>query len=175
MSGDDAAAAALNAGEWAVLTLCEEGPTHGFAIAHALAAGGPVGRVWTVPRPVVYRALRHLRELRLIEELGPQESPTGPPRTRVRVTAAGRAAVDAWLQEPVEHVRDARYLLLLKLLFLDRRRRDRTALVTAQTKVYASIEKQLRARRPAAEDFERTLVSWRLHSARAALAFLAEL
>lgn len=174
MTGGDAAAPALNAGEWAVLTLCDEGPTHGFAVAQALASGGDIGRVWTVPRPVVYRALRRLRELGLIEELGPQESPAGPPRTRVRVTKAGRAAVAGWLDEPVEHVRDARYLLLLKLLFLDRRDRDPAALVAAQTAVYTTIERRLTARRPAAEGFDRVLLAWRLESARAALRFLAD-
>jgi PadR family transcriptional regulator AphA len=165
----------LNAGEWAVLALCDEGPTHGFALAQALAPGGPAGRVWAVPRPVVYRALRRLGALGLVEELGVQESPAGPPRTRVRATAPARAAVDAWLAEPVEHVRDARSLLLLKLLFLDRRGRDAGALVAAQTQVYARIEERLRARLPAAAGFDRVLVSWRLESARAALAFLGGL
>jgi DNA-binding PadR family transcriptional regulator len=166
------AVAELNAGEWAVLTLCDEGTTHGFELAQALAPDGPVGRVWAVPRPVVYRALRRLRELGLVQELGVQDSPAGPPRTRVRATGGARAAVDAWLAEPVEHVRDARYLLLLKLLFLDRRGRDAGPLVRAQTAVYATIEERLRARLPAAEGFDRVLMSWRLESARAALAFL---
>jgi PadR family transcriptional regulator AphA len=165
----------LNAGEWAVLTLCDEGPTHGFALAQELAPDGPVGRVWAVPRPIVYRALRRLTDLGLVEELGAEPTAAGPPRMRVQATAAGGERVGAWLAEPVEHVRDARYLLLLKLLFLHRRQRDSRALVAAQTEVYASIEARLRARLPAAEGFERTLVSWRLHSARAALAFLAEL
>jgi DNA-binding PadR family transcriptional regulator len=165
----------LNAGEWAVLTLCDEGPTHGFALAQALAADGPVGRVWAVPRPLVYRALNRLTDLGLVETLGVEQTASGPPRTRVQGTPAARERVEAWLAEPIEHVRDARYLLLLKLLFLRRRGRSYDALVAAQTEVYTSIEEQLRARLPAAEDFERTLVSWRLHSARAALAFLAEL
>jgi PadR family transcriptional regulator AphA len=168
----DADPRALNVGEWAVLTLCDEGTTHGFELAQALAPDGPVGQVWVVPRPMVYRALRRLRELGLIEELGAQDSPAGPPRTRVKATRPGRAAVDAWLVEPVEHVRDARYLLLLKLLFLHRRGRDTTTLVAEQTKVYATIEERLCDRLPAAEGFDRVLVSWRLESARAALAFL---
>jgi DNA-binding PadR family transcriptional regulator len=165
----------LNAGEWAVLTLCDEGPTHGFALAQELAADGAVGRVWAVPRPLVYRALKRLTELGLVEEVGVEQTASGPPRTRVAGTPAARERVEAWLNAPVEHVRDARYLLLLKLLFLERRGQPSDALVAAQTKVYASIEEQLRTRLPAAEGFERTLLSWRLHSARAALAFLAEL
>jgi hypothetical protein len=38
----------------------------------------------------------------------------------VEATAAGRRALTGWLAEPVEHVRDARSLLMLKLLFLAR-------------------------------------------------------
>jgi PadR family transcriptional regulator AphA len=158
-----------------VLALCDEAPAHGFALARQLAPDGPVGRIWTVPRPVVYRALRRLQELGLVEELTAEDSPAGPRRTPVQATHAARARLDAWLDEPVEHVRDARHLLLLKLLFLDRRRRDPATLVTAQTKVYTSIEQRLRTRLPAAEGFDHTLVSWRLESARAALRFLASL
>jgi PadR family transcriptional regulator AphA len=164
----------LNAGEWAVLTLCDEGATHGFELAQALAPDGPVGRVWAVPRPVVYRALRRLQDLGLVEELGSEESRSGPPRMRVRATRAARPRVDAWLAEPVEHVRDARYLLLLKLLFLDRRRRSADALIAGQTALYVAIEDRLRARLPDAEGFDRVLISWRLQSARAALQFLAD-
>ncbi|HEY6762631.1 MAG TPA: PadR family transcriptional regulator [Baekduia sp.] len=164
----------LNPGEWAVLTLCDEGPTHGFALAQELAPDGPVGRVWSVRRPLVYRALQRLVGLGLVDELGPEQSPTGPPRIRVAGTAAARERVDGWLEEPVEHVRDGRYLLLLKLLFLDRRGRPSDALVDAQTKVYASIEERLRTRLPEAEGFDRVLMSWRLQSARAALTFLDE-
>jgi len=43
----------LTAGEWAVLALLAEAPTHGFAIAKAMAPEGEVGKVWSVRRPLV--------------------------------------------------------------------------------------------------------------------------
>jgi len=41
-----------------------------------------------------------------------------------RVTPEGREALTRWLQEPVEHVRDVRSLLLLKLVFAARLEAD---------------------------------------------------
>jgi DNA-binding PadR family transcriptional regulator len=168
--------AALSPGEWAVLALCDEEPAHGFALARTLDAEGEVGRVWAVARPLVYRALHRLQELGLVEELGTRPSDSGPPRTVFATTPEARGRVDEWLREPVEHVREARNLLLLKLLFLDRRHRDAGPLVRAQADAYATIERRLRDREEhAADDFDHVLLSWRLESARAALRFLDRL
>lgn len=46
--------------EWTVLALRREEPRHGFAIATLTAPDGALGRVWQVPRPVIYRALGRL-------------------------------------------------------------------------------------------------------------------
>ena len=40
----------LTAGEWAILALLAESPTHGFAIARAMAPEGEVGQIWSVRR-----------------------------------------------------------------------------------------------------------------------------
>ncbi len=56
----------LATGEWAVLALVAEGPTHGFAVARALAPGGEVGRVWAMRRPLVYRTLDVLADRELV-------------------------------------------------------------------------------------------------------------
>ena len=50
----------LTAAEWAVLALVAEAPTHGFAIARAMAPGGEVGRIWSLRRPLVYRGIATL-------------------------------------------------------------------------------------------------------------------
>jgi len=163
----------LGPSEWAVLALCDEEPAHGFALARALDAAGPVGRVWAVPRPMVYRALRRLRELGLVEDLGTSPGTGGPPKTIFAATPQARAEVDEWLQQPVQHIRDARYLLLLKLLFLHRRGRDATPLVGAQADAYRAVQERLReSGRHADDDFDRVILAWRLESARAALRFL---
>jgi DNA-binding PadR family transcriptional regulator len=114
----------LTAGEWAILALLDEEPRHGFALARAMATGGEVGRVWDMRRPLVYRALDTLQRLELIRPVATLPSESGPQRTILEPTPEGRRLLGQWLHQPVEHVRDARSLLMLKLLFLSRRDAD---------------------------------------------------
>lgn len=106
--------------EWTVLAVVREGPTHGFAIAALTASTGELGRVWQLPRPVVYRALSRLAEAGLVAPAAVESGP-GPRRTVYEVTARGAAAADGWLAAPVRHVRQPRSHLLMKLALLDRR------------------------------------------------------
>jgi hypothetical protein len=53
----------LSLAEWLVLSLICENPMHGFALAALLGPAGEMGRVWRVPKPVVYRALQRLEQL----------------------------------------------------------------------------------------------------------------
>jgi PadR family transcriptional regulator AphA len=161
----------LTAGEWAVLALLSEGPAHGFALARAMAPDGEVGQVWAVRRPLVYRALETLAERRLIKPAGTVPSQSGPQRTILRMTPAGRRAVTDWLGQPVDHVRDARSLLMLKLLFLTRREADPTPLLTAQRAQFSAQAEQLQAALDETDGFDRTLLLWRLHTTAAATQF----
>jgi DNA-binding PadR family transcriptional regulator len=164
----------LPTSEWAVLALVAEGETHGFAVARALAPGGEVGRVWAMRRPLVYRTLDVLTERELVRPSGTEPSETGPPRTLLAITPAGRTRVRAWLTTPVEHVRDARSELMLKLLFLDRAGQPPDPLLTAQRQRFAALVEELDARLDEADGFERTLLRWRLESTRAALRFVSD-
>lgn len=161
--------------EWAVLALVAEGPTHGFAIARDLAADGPVGAIWTTPRPLVYRALEALERDGMIAEAGVEPGAAGPPRRLMKVTRTGSARVRRWLDEPVRHVRDGRSLLLLKLLFLDRAGRDPASLATAQRARFADQLAEMEARRGLVGGFERTALDWRIRHTRAALEFVEAL
>jgi len=116
---DRAAPLALN--DWAVLGVLVEHERHGFAVARELAADGPLGRVWTVPRPLVYRAIDHLVALELVEPIRTEAGAQGPRRTIMRATRAGRAGLGAWLATPVAHLREVRSELLLKMTLLQRR------------------------------------------------------
>jgi DNA-binding PadR family transcriptional regulator len=162
----------LTTGEWAVLALVEEGPTHGFAVARSMAPGGEVGQVWSMRRPLVYRTLDLLEDRELTHTAGTEASTTGPQRTLVEVTAEGRQKVAGWLVEPVEHVRDARSELMLKLLFLDRAGRDPAPLLAAQHERLSAQAGELESAVAAAEGFARTLALWRLESTRAAIRFV---
>ena len=89
-----------------------------------LRPDGEVGRVWSSSRPLVYRALETLAERRLVRATRSEASTEGPTRTVFTPTAAGRRAYEAWLASPVDHVRELRSALMVKLLLLDRSARD---------------------------------------------------
>jgi DNA-binding PadR family transcriptional regulator len=162
----------LTTGEWAVLAVVDEGPTHGFAVARALAAGGDVGRVWAIRRPLVYRTLEQLEGRELTRVAGTEASTSGPPRTLLETTPEGARMVGEWLREPVEHLRDARSELMLKLLFLDRRSGDIAPLLTAQRAQLVEREHELRARLDDSEGFSRTLALWRAENTAAVIRFV---
>ena len=157
-----------------MLGVIAEGPTHGWAVVRELAADGALGRVWTVPRPIVYRSINTLRALGFVEEQGEAPSGRGPQRTIVRVTRRGRAALTRWLAEPVDHVRDVRSEFLLKLAVLDRAGKSRDALVRRQLAGLAPVFDALE--RPGTSDgFDWVLVRWRRESALAVRRFLESL
>ena len=106
-------------------------PTHGWPVVRELAADGVLGRVWTVPRPIVYRSLSTLARERLIEQCDKvsDRRGRGPKRTVMRATRRGRSALSAWLEVPVSHVRDMRSEFLLKLALLARFDKPATELI----------------------------------------------
>jgi len=168
-----AGARALSTGAGFALAVVDERPTHGFAIAALTAPAGDLGRIWHVPRPVVYRALGRLADLKLI---APQsvESGRGPQRTLYTVTDAGRDAVSEWLHSPVPHVRQISHLLL-KLALLHRRGTAPTDLLRRQR---ATLEPNLQAlatERAAANGFDTVLHAWRSAHTAAAITFLDDL
>ena len=80
----------------------------------------------------MYLALQRLELLGLIRTTGEQRTSQGPARSLLEATPAGRAAAQAWLNTPVEHARDVRSELMVKLALLDRTGSDSQVLVQAQ-------------------------------------------
>jgi tRNA (adenine37-N6)-methyltransferase len=158
--------------EWATLGLLCEEPRHGWAVARQLAPAGAIGRVHSCTRALAYRALTQLREARLVEARGVAASDEGPDRTTLAPTRYGRAAFRRWRDTAVEHVRDLRSELMLKLLFHDRAGTDPSDLLRKQSAVLAKAEFALERQARSAKDFEHTLVLWRLSVVRAALSFV---
>lgn len=158
--------------EWAALGLLCEAPAHGWAIAQQLLPESDVGRVYSCTRPLTYRALAQLREAGLVEIRGTSTSDAGPARTILAATRRGRAAFRRWREAPVEHVRDVRSELMLKLLFHERTGLDATSLLRRQALVLARTEHALERQLDEASAFERTLLLWRLSAARAAVSFV---
>src|ERR1700729_4477265 len=87
----------LSLSEWLVLCLICEQPRHGFAISRLLEAEGSLGKVWRVPKPVIYRALQRLEQLGLVRTTEQQASSQGPARSVGDATVAGRGVAGAWL------------------------------------------------------------------------------
>src|SRR5262249_55999861 len=86
--------------EWAVLGVVASGPTHGYGVARALGEDGALGHVWTVPRPLVYRALQQLEQAGLVEAVGEEASASGPRRATGRATRRGRARLKPGRRAP---------------------------------------------------------------------------
>lgn len=164
----------LSIADWVVLGLVAEGPTHGWPIVRALRADGAIGRVWTVPRPVVYRSLTTLTERGYIEECGEASTSRGPQRTIVRATRRGRAALRRWLETPVEHVRDVRTELLVKLALFARSEQTPRRLLERQIEHLAPVIGAV-STRPTGEGFDLVLARWRREQAIAVDRFLRSL
>jgi DNA-binding PadR family transcriptional regulator len=163
-----AAPANLNLAEAVCLTLVAHEPTHGWSIVKALAADGEIGRIWSLSRPLTYRALTALADAGLIEPQG-SEPGGGPPRTIWRATAKGKRASRAWLRRPVEHPRDMRTEFLLKVAL----GAPAAELASAQLDTFAPVFAGLR--QSADANKADVVARWRLESAEAIRRFLQAL
>jgi len=163
----------LSLPEWLVLAILAQRPAHGFALAQLTATDGEFGRVWQIPKAVIYRAIGRLLDAELIVPEG-VEPGQGPQRTIYAATPRGREQAREWLHTPVPHVRDIRSHLLLKLALLDRAGDDPADLLRRQRAVLAPIAEALEAKQSAHTEhgFDAVLLAWRKSSAFAAVDFI---
>jgi DNA-binding PadR family transcriptional regulator len=157
--------------EWVVLGLLAEQPRHGFALARELTAGSDLGRILTVHRPLVYRALDRLVAAGLASASRTEPGDNGPNRTVHAPTRRGTARLGTWLAEPVFHVRDLRLEFLVKVRLLERAGKETGILVAAQRNALAATLDGL----VHASDRGDVVELWRSHNAAAAQAFLGAL
>ena len=157
----------LSLGERVCLALIDAGVNHGWAIGTELARDSELGRVWSLSRPLTYRALELLTTKNLIRRDGHS---TGQGRERVMLSCSptGRRLVRAWLDAPVEHLREVRTELLLKLVLRRRRGDASDSLLTAQYEAFGEHFDVLTTVGPGAEVVD----LWRRESARAIRRFL---
>jgi DNA-binding PadR family transcriptional regulator len=165
----------LSLAEGLVLCIVSEGPTYGLILARLLAPDGSLGQIWSVPKAMVYYTLQQLELLGLIRMTGEQRTGPGRARSFCEITPAGRAAAEAWLRVPVDHVRDVRSELMVKLALHDRTGADSRPLVRAQLARLAPAAAALDDRLRTATGFERTMVLWRHEAMTAAMRFLTAL
>ena len=164
----------LGLGEWACLGLVYPARTHGFAIAARLRADGDVGRVWSLSRSLTYRALGQLIARGYVRMVGEEPGIAGGYRTILAGTRTGRAQLRRWVQTPVQHLRDVRTELLLKLIIADVCEIDIGPMMELQ---HAQIESLAAAIGVQGTDGgPADLVAlWRMESSQAALRFVARL
>jgi len=152
--------------------VASEGPTHGWALARLLAPEGEVGRIWSLSRPLTYRALEQLLAAGLVARKG-SEPGRGRERTIVGVTPAGRRRNRRWLDQPVGHLRDVRTELLVKLELRRRAGLPLAPLLEVQQATFAPMVERLAAAGAGPENGPLDLVAlWRSESAGAVARFL---
>ncbi|NCY15713.1 MAG: PadR family transcriptional regulator [Actinobacteria bacterium] len=120
------------------LALVVSGVDYGGAVAELLAPGGELGRIWTLSKPLTYRAIDALVSDGMITRSGTAPG-RGRERTLLQPTRAGRSATRRWLAEPVDHLRDVRTGLLLKFWILEQMERPLLPLAIAQRERFAPI------------------------------------
>jgi PadR family transcriptional regulator AphA len=157
----------LSLAESVCLSLITQEVAHGWALGTLLAPDGEIGRIWSLSRPLTYRAIDGLADKGLIARRG-QAAGRGRDRVILAATPAGRRLAKRWLDEPVEHLRDVRTELLVKLQLRARTGLDNGPLLTAQHHVFAPTIDVLTSTHP-----DDDLVDlWRRESARAVRRFL---
>jgi DNA-binding PadR family transcriptional regulator len=162
-------------GEWACLGLLVNEAAHGYDVASRLAPDGDVGRVWTLSRPLTYRALDQLGERGLVEPVGQEPGIAGGNRTILAATDRGRSTLQVWLGQPVPHVRDIRGELVLKLVLADLLHVDTRPLLEAQRAVFCPLVEALADAGGPGQRADDPVAVWRYESSTAALRFLDRL
>jgi PadR family transcriptional regulator AphA len=153
----------LSLTEQVVLALLAEAPSHGFAVARTLSRATPLGEVWTVPRPLVYRAIGRLEEQGMIVEAGEEPGDPGPRRVIYKVTGRGRKTSAQWRAEPVRHLREVRTAFLAKVLMRQRAGEPLGSLVAEQRELFEPLF-QLRAEQFEAGEVDPVVGAWRYES-----------
>lgn len=153
--------------------LCVEGPAHGFALARKLSPEAELGRAWSVSRPQVYRAIEQLADAGFAKAGEVEMGSRGPGRTPFQITAAGSKAAKEWLDQPVDHLRDARSELLIKIMLRDRLGMPRSPFIDVQHEVFTGLTAGLVSRSDANPDDLVTM--WRAEMAKGVLSAITRL
>jgi DNA-binding PadR family transcriptional regulator len=162
-------------GEWACLGLLLDAPAHGFSIAAQLQPDTEIGRIWSLSRPLTYRSLNQLAERGLVRPVGSEPGSAGPNRTILAITSRGRSQLLEWVQTPVEHLRDLRAELLLKLALAERCSIDVSDMLESQRHRIEVQAETLAALAFDGDGSVRDVVAlWRFEASQAGLRFLEQ-
>lgn len=150
------------------LALIVNGAEHGWAVVQQLQPETRLGRIWSLSRALTYRSIEHLIELKYVRRRGTTAG-RGADRRMVHATPLGRSVTCQWLDAPIEHLRDVRTELLLKLELRTQAKKPNVAFIRRQQKVFAPVISSLEA---TARSSRVPVDLWRSESAKSVGAFL---
>jgi PadR family transcriptional regulator AphA len=150
------------------LALVVSGATYGGAVAELLAPGAELGHIWTLSKPLTYRAIDALVARELLDRTGTAPG-RGGDRRLLEPSRRGRSDTRRWLAEPVGHLRDVRTELLIKFRILERMGESLVPLALAQRELFEPV---ITAITEATTDD--VVARWRRQHAQAVAEFLDE-
>ncbi len=152
-----------------VLSLIVLEPRHGWALQEELAPSGDIGRAWSLSKQLVYRAIDTLESDGLVKRAAPKDG-GGADRVVVTPTAKGKRVTGKWLNMPVEHLRDVRTELVLKVMMRNRYGLPQKPFLQAQREHFAPLIKAIENSKDSSP-----VGLWRQESATAVMRYLSEL
>ena len=155
-----------------VLAIIGEKPQHGFAVSKELERDPSLSAVIRIRRPLVYRSINCLLDAKLLRETKVEPGDQGSQRVVYTVTASGKLASTTWLNEVVEHPRDARIELLAKFVLRSRRNLKNQQLAKRQKKLFEHQATKLQALANSATDDVRLVSLWRVENINAMVRLL---
>lgn len=164
---------------YALLGALTQGPMTGYELRASL--DGSVGHFWHEGFGQIYPALARLAAGGLVR-VHDEPGTSGPPRRVHELTDAGRAALVAWLERPVESEQPTRSELLLKVFFAAnvapavtaRHLADRRAALVALLERYRTLEAAIAADPSPEQRYWLATVRHGVHLARAGIAWCDE-
>ena len=155
-----------------VLALIGEKPRHGFAVSKELETDPSLSAVIRARRPLVYRSINSLVDAKLIRETKTEPGDQGSPRVIYATTATGKSTTTIWLNDTVDHPRDARIELLAKFVLRNRRNLTNQQLAKRQKKLFENQAAKLQVSTNLATDDVRLVSLWRVETINAMIRLL---
>ena len=155
-----------------VLAIIGEKPQHGFAVSKELETDPSLSAVIRARRPLVYRSINSLVDAKLIRETKTEPGDQGSPRVIYATTATGKSTTTKWLNDTVNHPRDARIELLAKFVLRNRRNLTNQQLAKRQKKLFENQAAKLQVSTNLATDDVRLVSLWRVETINAMIRLL---
>jgi PadR family transcriptional regulator, regulatory protein AphA len=102
--------------EYILLGFLSQRPMHGYDLYKTVSTNQGISKIWLVKRSELYALLNKLEDEGLLFSSQVPADPY-PLRREYRLTEAGVQAFQAWVEQPVTHVREFRQEFMARLYF----------------------------------------------------------